>query len=118
MDTTSKNFPFFYESNCDQNLYGPACATWHTQFEKELKEHAVRLLQCRAGGRLSMFEAGMLYNICLCLGMKDSRWKNVCEQEEYWRNIVGSCDTEADAKKALAKLLKNGQLSVGGKGTT
>ena len=102
-----KTFPFFYESNCDKNLYAPACATWHTQYEKQLRERAIKLLQMRAGGRLSSFESGMLYHICLSLGMEDTRWSKMFKQEEYWNAIIGSCHTSDEAKEALSKLLKN-----------
>ena len=42
-------------------------------FEKPLKEKAIRLLRVRAGGRFTMFEAEQLYEICLALGMVDNR---------------------------------------------
>jgi len=80
---------------------------WAKRFEEELREKALRLLQMRAGGRLSMFEAGQLYEICLMLGMKDGRPGKMLEQEEYWNQIVLSCLTEDGAKQALEKLLKN-----------
>lgn len=71
-------------------------------FEKPLKEKAVRLLHLRAGGRYSMFEAGQLYEICLALGMADSRPKR---QELLWDDIVGSCLTEKEAKQKLKMLI-------------
>lgn len=80
---------------------------WNREHEKELRERAIRLLQCRAGGRLSMFEAGLLYQICLELGMKDERKGKIMEQEEYWNEVVLSCRTELEAKQTLEKLLKN-----------
>ncbi len=45
---TTKTFPFFHEYN-DITLYANACASWHTQFEKEVKEWLKRLEQPRAG---------------------------------------------------------------------
>ncbi len=79
---------------------------WRFDYEQELRQHAIRLLQCRAGGRLSMFEAGLLYQICLDLGMEDSRPGKMCEQEDHWNQIVLSCHTEEEAKEALEKLLR------------
>lgn len=106
IDENLTTFPFFYESNSDINLYASACASWHTQIEKQLRERAIGLLQFRAGGRASCFEGGLLYHICLMLGMKESREGKMFEQENYWEQIVLSCHTEVEAKEALKKLLK------------
>ncbi len=75
--------------------------------EEELREKAIRLLQMRAGGRYTSFEAGMLYQICLDLGMKDERKGCIGAQETYWEQIVCSCWGEQEASEALEKLLKN-----------
>jgi len=64
------------------------------------------LLQFRAGGRYTNFEAGMLYQICLDLGMKDSRPGKIGDQEKYWEQLVCSCVTELEARETLDKLLK------------
>lgn len=74
-------------------------------FEKPLKEKAVRLLQLRAGGRFTMFEAGMLFQICLELGYPDCRPGGIGWQEKYWESLVSSCLNEKDAKKKLKELL-------------
>lgn len=74
-------------------------------FERKLAEKAIRLLQCRAGGRYTMFEAGLLYQTCLLLGLKDSRPGKIGEQELSWEKLVGSCSSEAEAKTALLKIL-------------
>lgn len=76
------------------------------EFEKPLKEKAIRLLQCRAGGRYTDFEAGMLYQICLDLGLADSRPGKIGAQEDYWTGLILSCRTEKEAKEVLSKLLK------------
>lgn len=105
MKETITTFPFFHEYN-DFSLYSGAVATWHTQIKKELKARAFQLLQFRAGGRYTNFEAGMLYQICLELGMKDSREGKIGEQEQYWEQLVCSCITELEARQTLEKLLK------------
>jgi hypothetical protein len=74
-------------------------------FEKPLKEKAVRLLQVRAGGRFRMFEAGMLFQICIELGYPDCRPGAIGWQEKYWESLVGSCLTEKIAKQKLKALL-------------
>ena len=83
-------------------------------FEKPLKEKAIRLLQMRAGGRYTSFEAGQLYEICLALGMEDSRPGKMGEQEVYWNETVCSCLNEKTAKIKLKQLLSpdNKQLVV------
>jgi hypothetical protein len=85
---------------------------WKFDFESELRQKAVRLLQCRAGGRLSMFEAGMLYQICLTLGLEDSRHGKMLEQENYWNDVVLSCSGEDEAKIALESLLQNKRVET------
>ena len=85
---------------------------WKFDFEQELRQRAVGLLQMRAGGRLSMFEAGLLYHICLDLGMEDTREGKMMEQEEYWNAIVGSCVHEKEAKEALESLLKRERIKT------
>ncbi|MDI9576806.1 MAG: hypothetical protein QM398_01545 [Thermoproteota archaeon] len=110
IDENLTTFPFFCECNNDQTLYSSACATWHTQIEKQLKERAVKLLLHRAGGRASCFEGGLLYHICLMLGMKEKREGKMFEQEKYWEEIVLSCDTETEAKQALKTLIKGERI--------
>ena len=75
--------------------------------EKELRERALRLLQMRAGGRYTNFEAGMLYQTCLCLGMKDERKGKIGAQEVYWEGIVCSCFGYEEALLVLEQLLRN-----------
>ena len=75
------------------------------QAQKDLRERAIRLLQHRAGGRYTMFEAGMLYQICLSLGMKDSREGGIGEQEKQWEKLTNSCFTSEEAKEKLEKVL-------------
>jgi hypothetical protein len=84
------------------------------EFEKPLKEKAIRLLQIRAGGRYSTFEAGQLYEVCLALGMEDSRSGKMGEQEAYWNETVCSCFDEKVARKKLKQLLSpdNKQLII------
>lgn len=74
-------------------------------FEKPLKEKAIRLLQRRAGGRYTMFEAGQLYEICLALGMTEKRTGAIGFQENNWESLVCSCLTEKEAKQKLKSLL-------------
>ena len=80
--------------------------------KKQLRERALRLLQMRAGGRYTNFEAGELYQICLCLGMKDYRPGPIGAQEKYWEQIVCSCWGDLEASQALEKLLKNERIST------
>ncbi|MCW4015094.1 MAG: hypothetical protein NWF06_01870 [Candidatus Bathyarchaeota archaeon] len=75
--------------------------------EAKLRQRALRLLQMRAGGRYTSFEAGMLYQLCLDLGMKDERKGGIGAQERYWEGIVCSCFGDDEAKETLEKLLKN-----------
>jgi hypothetical protein len=75
--------------------------------ETELRERAIRLLHMRAGGRYTSFESGMLYQICLDLGMKDERKGGIGAQERYWEQIVCSCWTDQEANEVLDKLLRN-----------
>jgi hypothetical protein len=76
-------------------------------YEKQLKEKAVRLIQIRDGGRYEMFEAGQLYEICLALGMEDTRTGKIGEQEKFWCNIVGFISSEKEARKTLKYILSN-----------
>jgi pyruvoyl-dependent arginine decarboxylase (PvlArgDC) len=78
-------------------------------FENELKQRAIRLLLCRAGGRYTMFEAGQLYQTCLLLGMPDSRHGAIGEQEKNWEAFVSSCMDEKAAKNMLKSLLSLGK---------
>lgn len=77
---------------------------------EQLVEKAIRLLQMRAGGRYTTFESGMLYQICLDLGMKDERKGGVGKQEEYWEQIICSCWGAEQAGEALKNLLKNEKI--------
>jgi hypothetical protein len=81
-------------------------------FEKPLKEKAIRLIQKRAGGRFTMFEAGMLYQICLELGYPDCRPGGIGWQEKFWENTISSCLTEKEAKQKLKMLLSATQTEV------
>jgi hypothetical protein len=78
---------------------------WKFDIEQELVQKAIRLLQCRAGGRYSMFEAGLLYQTCLVLGLEDSRPGKIGEQELAWESLVGSCSTEKEALQKLKMVL-------------
>lgn len=71
----------------------------------DLQAQAIRLLQLRAGGRYTLFEAGQLYQICLVLGIEDSRRGSIGNQENYWESQVCSCHSEEEAKTKLAYLL-------------
>lgn len=77
-------------------------------FEKQQKAKAIRLLRLRAGGRYDTFEAGQLYEICLNLGMNDSRTGKIGEQEHFWEETVCSCVTEKQAREKLKELLSLG----------
>lgn len=107
---TLKNFP----SITDKRLLDVPLSQqyWRSDFEDELRQQAIRLLQVRAGGRLSMFEAGLLYQICLVLGLEDSRAGKMFEQEEYWNEVVLSCTTEEEAKEILDALLKGEKVKT------
>ena len=76
-------------------------------FEKPLKEKAIRLLRMRAGTRYIDFEAGMLYQICLDLGMKNERLGKIGAQENNWSALVCSCATEKAAKQTLKRLIQS-----------
>jgi len=78
--------------------------------KRKLRERALGLLQMRAGGRYTTFESGILYHICLMLGMKDSRKGGIGEQEKYWEQIICSCWGEQEASEALENLLKNKRI--------
>jgi len=71
--------------------------------KQKLKEKAIRLLQIRAGGRYRMFEAGMLYQCLVLLGMQEyTRHKQV----DALVKITCHYFHESDAKKQLEELLK------------
>lgn len=78
---------------------------WFRGLEKQERQSAIRLLVCRAGGRLNMFEAGMLYQKCLLLGLEDSRVGRHHEQEKHWQSLVLSCMTMKEAEQKLKEIL-------------
>ena len=68
-----------------------------------LEDRCVRLLMLRAGGYDKRFEAGMLYQCLLLLGMKEYGNRR---QVESLEKIVCHYRNETDAMKKLEKLLK------------
>jgi hypothetical protein len=77
------------------------------ELKQKLRDKCVRLLMLRAGGRYKMFEAGMLYQCLLLLGMKEySRHKQVDALEKITCHFFH----ENDAKKQLEELLKEKEV--------
>jgi hypothetical protein len=71
--------------------------------KQKLQEKAIRLLMLRAGGRYRMFEAGMLYQCLVLLGMQEfTRHEQVNTLEKTTCHYLH----ESDAKKQLEELLK------------
>jgi len=71
--------------------------------KQKLQEKAIRLLMLRAGGSYRMFEAGMLYQCLVLLGMQEfTRHEQVNTLEKTTCHYLH----ESDAKKQLEELLK------------
>lgn len=85
----------------------PEIEEWFKVFEAELRKHILDLLQMRAGGRYTIFEAGMMYQSCLTLGLKNSRL-GIGEQENYWESLVTSCRSREAAEAKLREILSEG----------
>lgn len=71
---------------------------------KEIRRRAIRTLMLRAGGRYRVFEAGMLYQMLLDLGMK----KEFTTHKQVDDLIEVTCRFfhEVEAKEMLDSLLK------------
>jgi len=71
--------------------------------KQKLQEKAIRLLMLRAGGSYRMFEAGMLYQCLVLLGMQEfTRHEQVNTLEKTTCHYLH----ESDAKKQLEELLR------------
>jgi chromosome segregation ATPase len=71
--------------------------------KQKLQQKAIRLLQIRAGGRYRMFEAGMLYQCLVLLGMPEyTKHKQV----DALVKVTCHYFHESDAKKQFEDLLK------------
>lgn len=72
--------------------------------KRKLKEQCIRLLLKRAGGRYQLFEAGMLYQCLILLGMSEfTTHKEVEDLEDITCHYL----YRIDAEKHLNKLLEN-----------
>ena len=76
------------------------------KLQKQQEEKATRLLMLRVGGRYRDFEAGMLYQLLLELGLKEE-YKTHKEVDDLIA-VTCHCLRESDARLKLKEVLREG----------